>query len=52
MSPFDHKIYEEQRRHDWETFAALLKAGCSIPADLLHIEREYWRYIHETAKPR
>lgn len=38
----DRKAYEEKRREDWETFRALIKAGCSIPDSLRHIEREYW----------
>ena len=33
--------HEAKRREQWKTFAALLKAGCSIPYELRHIEREY-----------
>lgn len=33
--------HEAKRREQWNTFAALLKAGCSIPYELRHIEREH-----------
>ena len=33
--------HEAKRRDQWNTFAALLQAGCSIPYELRHIEREY-----------
>lgn len=36
---------ERARRKQWETFAELLKAGCSIPHELRHIEREHKEII-------